>query len=69
MRKKEVRWISRDKKSNFGFQFLWDVKPTLEDDGYYRENGNLDTHLGHGSELKIKLKKGGLAKVTIERQY
>lgn len=73
MKKKEVRWISRDKGICDRTE-IWFIKPKIFDGEYY----NPKTHNSVGRICRIcsleantgvSLKKGGLAKVTIERQY
>lgn len=66
MKKKEVRWISRDMEGDYE---IWKRRPRRS--GIYWASGNLISILC--DDLKnyagIVLAPGSLAKVTIERQY
>lgn len=67
MRKKEVRWISRD--FDRSVYEVWYYEPNITD-GWWRGRGYICQLSGMAAHsMRIKLKSGGLAKVTIERQY
>lgn len=78
MRKKEVRWISRD----MGVENveIWDVRPKKIGGVYVNPKskslglakcteGRISRTCGLGAWAAIIIKAGGLARVTIERQY
>ena len=68
MREKEVRWISRD-KNNCGYE-IWRKKPRpLNNHGIFPGCPMFTLCDSGAEEIGIKLAQGGLAKVTIERQY
>jgi len=70
MKKKEIRWISRDIDYS-----LWMKKPKYNrKEGLFELNNRWDSYMkvcaGElESAVNLKLKRGGLAKITIERQY
>ena len=72
MRKKEVRWLSRDRN---GRHDLWAKKPHKARDAWwgakgepYRPGRN-EAAYEFADKTGINLTCGGLAKITIERQY
>lgn len=71
MKKTEVRWISKDDDS--GACELWGSKPWRRQGVWigrqYKGVVSYDTVFDTSTKKGIKIKKGGLAKVTIERQY
>lgn len=70
MRKVEFRWISRDKMT--GEYDVWKAEPRRNEEGDYEcsESGTIiSRNAASKRRFDIVLKWGGLAKVTIERQY
>jgi hypothetical protein len=74
MRKKEVRWISRDRDSNK--VEIWRIKPKLKYGEYINPNPEVSCFEGLIKDIcniqlytGLEIKRGGLAKVTIERMY
>lgn len=71
MRKKEIRWISRDgKQARCPEYACWVTEPTMTvENGPYFGKGYIYGTSKDENDLGIELIEGGLAKVTIERQY
>lgn len=74
MKKKEIRWASRDNAG--GRHDLWMKKPHKTNGAWFgAENephavgSENDLAYDFITETGILLKEGGLAKITIERQY
>ena len=70
MKKKETRWISRDMDGKYD---VWKIKPR-----WSKEDGQWECIKNHSTILRdaelnerqdVTLKRGGLAKLTIKRQY
>lgn len=66
MRKKEVRWISRDKS---GIYACFEKEPQKNTHGAYNDNSYIPGTSGIDNIWNITMRKGSLAKITIERQY
>lgn len=67
MRKKEIIWISRD---NDGLYMQWRTKPQWRlSKEYTGENYISGSASLHFPLFSFAIKRGGLAKITIERQY
>lgn len=68
MRKKEVRWVSRDSTQDTKYA-CWRKHPEKGVDGIWRHDDGAVSVRRIGEYLGIELEPGGLAKITIERQY
>lgn len=67
MKKKIVRWLSRDSD---GLYMTWETKPQWRlKHKQYTGTNYISGSASSRPEIDINLKRGGLAKVTIERQY